>query len=264
MGEVASVYGVPFGSKLTIQSMYILQVDVQFHGDDPVKQSLVLRRRISTEATNCSWSDELHGWSDEFHCGDKFQLWRRIAAEATNFNYMWRRIAAEATNFNWHPHFRNRLQWKALKCHTLGAAVHVIVLVCWLESINASWLSHACHAHSVLFLPTGVCKVRSRRSFTGLVQLIHSFPSWFYSFLSQITLCFLFGSKDMITAFTCLPSYRHSSFTLRAYHCWRHTYCQWPIIELAINVSPPLAMWSRFICRHVFHGVIKKNGWLIM
>ena len=31
-------YGVPFVSKLTIQSMYILQVDVQFHGDDPVKQ----------------------------------------------------------------------------------------------------------------------------------------------------------------------------------------------------------------------------------
>ena len=36
---------------------------------------------------------------------------------------------------------------------------------------------------------------------------------------SQITLCYSFGSKDMITAFTCLPSYRYSSFTLRAYHC---------------------------------------------
>ena len=87
------------------------------------------------------------------------------------------------------------------------------------------------------------------RSFTGLVQLIFSFPSWFHtiwfywshtfhSFLSQITLCFSFGSKDMITAFTCLPSYRYSSFTPRAYLCWRHTYCQWLIIELAKNVSP--------------------------
>ena len=24
----------------------------------------------------------------------------------------------------------------------------------------------------------------------------------------------------------------------RAYLCWRHTYCQWPIIKLAMNVSP--------------------------
>jgi len=41
--------------------------------------------------------------------------------------------------------------------------------------------------------------------------------------------------KDKITAFT-LP-YRYNSFTLRAYLCWRHNYCQWPIIELAKNVS---------------------------
>ena len=31
-------YGVPFVSKLTIQLVYILQVDMQFQGDDPVKQ----------------------------------------------------------------------------------------------------------------------------------------------------------------------------------------------------------------------------------
>ena len=42
----------------------------------------------------------------------------------------------------------------------------------------------------------------------------------------------------MITVVTCLLSYRHSSFTQRAYLCWRHTYCQWQIIELAMNVSP--------------------------
>ena len=79
----------------------------------------------------------------------------------------------------------------------------------------------------------------------------------FHSFLLQITLCFSFGSKDMITAFTCLPSYRHSSFTLRAYLCWRHIYWQWPIIELAMNVSPPLAAWSLFIRMRVFRGVKK-------
>ena len=49
----------------------------------------------------------------------------------------------------------------------------------------------------------------------------------------------------MITAFTCLSSYRHSSFTLQAYLCWRHTYCQWPIIELTMNVSQ-IHMHARF------------------
>ena len=51
-----------------------------------------------------------------------------------------------------------RIRWKELKCQTLRAAVHVIVLVCWLESLTTSWLSHACHVHSVLFLPTGYAK----------------------------------------------------------------------------------------------------------
>ena len=31
-------YGVPFVSKLTIQLMKVLHVDVQFYGDDSVKQ----------------------------------------------------------------------------------------------------------------------------------------------------------------------------------------------------------------------------------
>ena len=114
------------------------------------------------------------------------------------------------------------------------------------------------------------CKVRSRVS-DALSQALCNLADFTLSdstalihfiIISQITLCFSFGSKDKITAFTCLPSYRHSSFTLRAYLCWRHTYCQWPIIELAINVSPrkkwSLATWSRFIRMRVFHEV--KNG----
>ena len=143
------------------------------------------------------------------------------------------------------------VQWKALKCQTLGAAVHVIVFVCWLE------IDHCLVTLS--YLPCAFCFVSAcakfahefQTLFERLVQLIFSFPSWFHtiwfycshtfhSFLSQITLCFSFGSKDMITTLTCLPSYRCSSFTLRAYLCWRHTYCQWPIIELAKNVSPTL------------------------
>ena len=126
-------------------------------------------------------------------------------------------------------------QWKALKCQTLGAAVHVIVLVWWLEIdhclVTLSYLLcafcfvSACTKFAHEFLPD---------AFERVVQLIFSFPSWFHtiwfycshafhSFLSQITLCFSFGSKDKITVFTCLQSYRYSSFTLRAYLCWRHT-----------------------------------------
>ena len=67
----------------------------------------------------------------------------------------------------------------------------------------------------------------------------------------------------MITAFTCLPSYRHSSFNLRAYLCWRHIYCQWPVIELAMNVSPPLPTWSRFIRMRVFCGVKKRPTYCV-
>ena len=105
-------------------------------------------------------------------------------------------------------------------------------------------LSRDSHAHSVLFQPMQSSLTNFRRSFTGRVQLgIFSFPSWFHTiwfYCSHTFHSFLsfFGSRDMITAFTCLSSYRHSSFTLRAYLCWRHTYCQWPIIELAMNVSP--------------------------
>ena len=123
-------------------------------------------------------------------------------------------------------------KWKALKCQTLGAAVHVIGLVCWLE------IDHC--LVTVSYLPSVFCFVSACVKFAHefltlferLVQLIFSFPSWFHtiwfycshafqSFLSQITLCF--WSKDSI-AFTGLPSYRYRNFTLRAYLCWGHTY----------------------------------------
>ena len=80
-----------------------------------------------------------------------------------------------------------------------------------------------------LFLPMQSLLMSFWRPLTSLVQLIFSFPSWFHTiwfycshmfhiFLLQITLCFSFGSKDMITAFICLPSY--SSAVL---HC-EHTF----------------------------------------
>ena len=97
------------------------------------------------------------------------------------------------------------------------------------------------------------CKVCSRISDAlsqALCKLSLAFLADFHIFLS---LRFSFG---LITAFTCLPCYRHSSFTLWAYLCWRHIYCQWPIIKLT-NVSLPLATWSRFICMRVLRKVKK-------
>ena len=110
------------------------------------------------------------------------------------------------------------------------------VLVCWLE-IGHCLVTLSCLMCIVLFLPMQSLLTSFWRSFTGLVQL-------------------------SCTAFTCLPSYRYS----RAYLCWRHTHCQWPIIELTKNVSPKNKMAtrhvSRFIRMRVFRGV--KNGRLIM
>ena len=133
--------------------------------------------------------------------------------------------------------------------------------------------SHACFVHSVLFLPIQSSLTSFWRSFTDLVQLIFRFPSYFtlsdstdlirfIAFVSQITLCFSFGSKDMITAFTCHPSCRYSSFTLRAYLCWRHTYCQWPIIELTKNVSPKNKMAASHVVQIHTHGRFpRSNKW---
>ena len=134
--------------------------------------------------------------------------------------------------------------------------MHVIVLVCWLESITALWLS--CLPCTFCFVPAYQGMQSLLTSFTGLLQLILSFPSCFHSFLLQITLCFSFGSKDNDHSVHVFLSYRHSSFTLQACLCWRHIYCRRPIIKLTMNVSPPLAMRSRFIRMRVFHGV--KNG----
>ena len=108
-----------------------------------------------------------------------------------------------------------------------------------------------------------LCKVRSRVSDAlsqALCNLSLVFLADFTLSDSTALIRFIAFSRklhsafrlDMITAFICLPSYRHSSFTLLAYLCWRHVYCQWPIIELAMNVSLPLATWSRFIRMRVF------------
>ena len=132
-------------------------------------------------------------------------------------------------------------------------------------------VSHACHAHSVVrsrvsdALSQALCNLSlafvADFTLSDSTDLIR-----FISFLPQITLCFSFGSKDMITAFTCLPSYRYSSFTLGAYLCWRHTYCKWPIIELAKNVSPKNKIAARHVVQIHTHARFprSKNGRLIM
>ena len=69
-----------------------------------------------------------------------------------------------------------------------------------------------------------------------------------------VTLCFSFELERHDTAFTCLPSYRYSSFTLRAYLCWRRTYCQ-SIIELTKNVSPKNKMVTSHVVRKYLREV---------
>ena len=136
--------------------------------------------------------------------------------------------------------------------------MHVILLVCWLKSITASWLSHACHAHSVLFLPMQSSLTNFWRSFTGLVQLIFSFPCWFHTIIAF--------SRKLHSAFRLdrkTWSQRSHVFHLTstaALHCG-HTFVGGIFTangELAaMNVSPPLATWSRFIRMRVFRGVKK-------
>ena len=75
-------------------------------------------------------------------------------------------------------------------------------------------------------------------------------------FLSQITLCFSFGSKDKIRAFTCLPPNRYSSITLRAYLCWSleaHLLPVANIIELGKNVSPKNKMAASHVAQIHMH-----------
>ena len=108
-----------------------------------------------------------------------------------------------------------------------------------------------------------LCKVHSRISDAlsqALCNLSLAYPDFTLSdtialiaFSCKLHSAFRLDRNGMITAFTYLPSYRHSSFTLRAYLCWRHTYCQWPIIELAMNVSPKNKMAASHMVQNHIH-----------
>ena len=143
-------------------------------------------------------------------------------------------------------------QWKALKCQTLGAAVHVIVLVCWQESVTASWLP-ACHAHAFCFVPAyrGVCKVCSQISDAlsqALCNLRLAFLADFIAFSRKLHSAFRLERKTWSQR---SHVFRHTSFALRAYLFWRHIYCHWPIIEGTAALH----------CGHTFvGGVFTANG----
>ena len=63
-----------------------------------------------------------------------------------------------------------------------------------------------------------------------------------------------FDVNSFVASKTVTINYRYSSFTLRAYLCWRHTYCQWPIIELAENVSPKNKMAASHVVQIHTHA----------
>ena len=99
-----------------------------------------------------------------------YKYYHRKGGESSRYRYRYKVVSGCCSN-------KNKNKWKALKCQTLGASVHVIVLVCWLDCL----VTHACHAHSVLFLPMQSLFTNFWRSFTGLVQFVFSFPSWFHT-----------------------------------------------------------------------------------
>ena len=59
-----------------------------------------------------------------------------------------------------------------------------------------------------------------------------------------------FDINSFLASKTVTIKYRYS--TLRAYLCWRHSYCQWPIIELAKNVSPKNTQRAYLCWRHSY------------
>ena len=63
----------------------------------------------------------------------------------------------------------------------------------------------------------------------------------------------------MITEFTCLRFYRYSSFTLRAYLYWVHSYCQSNAKNVSLKNKMAASHVSKFIGLHmrVFCGVKK-------
>ena len=141
-------------------------------------------------------------------------------------------------------------------------AVHVIMLT----RIDHCLVTLSC---SILFCSC-LCKVRSRISAAlsqVLCNLSLAFLAGFTLSDSTVLISFItFSCKlhsafrlDMITAFTCLPYYRHSSFTLRAYLCWRHVCCQWPAASHAVQIHTharfpqSIKKMANLLCSHMLY-----------
>ena len=123
------------------------------------------------------------------------------------------------------------------------------------------------------------CKVRSRVSDAlsqALRNLSLAFLAYFILSDSTAPICFIvklfsLANYNLLFAWierqdhsvhitaTCLPSYRYSSSTLRATLCRRHTYCQWPIIELAKNVSPRNATAASHVVQIHTHARFSRS-----
>ena len=71
-----------------------------------------------------------------------------------------------------------------------------------------------------------------------------------------------FNINSFVASKTVTINYRYSSFTLWAYLCWRHTYCQWPIIDLAKNVSPKNKMAASHVVQiHTHARFLRCKKW---
>ena len=150
-----------------------------------------------------------------------------------------------------------------------------------------------CHVHSVLFLPTHSLLKGFRLScfrYSILLFACHAYCLFlpmqssltiFLRYLCNLALAFLadFTAFIRFIVFSCIKRHDHSVHMSSVLHVqqfytagtpfWRHklTYCQWPIIELTMNVSPKNKTAASHVAQNhirvcVFRGV--KNGRLTM
>ena len=101
-----------------------------------------------------------------------------------------------------------------------------------------------------------LCKVRSRVSdalWQSLCNLSLAFLAALIRFIpfANYTLIFVWIERQDHSIHMSSVLQVQQLYTLWAYLCWRHNYCQWPIIKLAKKVSPK----NKMAANHSIHSL---------
>ena len=175
-------------------------------------------------------------------CGTKFYNWKKFCDTRSRFSWLPDSYVANLRIY----------KWKALKCQTLGAAVHVIVLVCWLESITVSWTIEAVMLARCVWFCSYLCKVCSRVSEALLLvlrTLSLSFPTNNPSSDSKAFLHFIAfsGSPTVVhCAFLSWPQSQTDLFT-----CTTVLHCADTFLR-RIDLLHSIACTTVLHCGHTF------------